>query len=48
MIKSDNFDGNYSPRVSAVFSADEQKNTFSEVLSKQVSETQLHKINILV
>jgi len=44
--KSKNFDGSYSPRVSLVYSAGEQKTTTLEVHSKQVSVTQVLKINI--
>jgi hypothetical protein len=43
--KAQNFDGNYSPRVSLVCLG-ESRNIILEVHSKQVLETQLHKINI--
>jgi len=46
--KSKNFEGNLSPRLSAVYAAGSQKTIRLEAHSKQVLETQLRKINILV
>jgi outer membrane receptor protein involved in Fe transport len=44
--KAQNFDGNYSPRLSVVYSGGQNK-TIIEVHFKPVLETHLHKISIL-
>jgi outer membrane receptor for ferrienterochelin and colicin len=45
--KAQNFDGNYSPRLSVVYSWS-NKTIILEGRSKQVLETHLHKISILI
>jgi outer membrane receptor protein involved in Fe transport len=45
--KAQNFDGNYSPRLSVVYSGGQNKTIILRFVSKPVLETHLHKINIL-
>jgi outer membrane receptor protein involved in Fe transport len=46
--KAQNFDGNYSPRLSVVYSGGQNKTIILEGRFKLVLETHLHRISIWI